>query len=90
MYKHLQIGKQNTRIMNDYEDKSKAELIFKEFHDSLDRDIAMAESLKVKLDKSFPLEDKKQNWLMLRIVMIFLTVLTIITYWFYYKKNLEE
>ena len=89
-YRQYQVGKQNMRIIKDYELKSEVDKVFTSFHDSIDKDIALAEQGKEISNKSFPLKDSKLNWLLLRIVMIVLAVSTVIVYWAYYKKLTKD
>ncbi|MFO7660491.1 MAG: hypothetical protein R6V77_06230 [Candidatus Cloacimonadaceae bacterium] len=88
--RQYQLGKQNMRILKDYELKSAVDEVFKVFHDSVDKDIALAEQAKTDIDQSFPLKDQKLNWLLLRLAMIVLTVLTVLTYWLYYRKLTKD
>ncbi|GEM_PF-3353433 len=86
MYSQHQVSRQNMRILKDYELKSAADEIFQAYHDSLDQDITLAEQARTEVDISFPLKGQKLNWLLLRVAVILMTILTIVAYWLYYKK----
>lgn len=90
MHRQYQLGKQNMRILKDYELKSAVDEVFKAYHDSLDNDIALAEQAKSDIVQSFPLKDQKLNWLLLRLAMVVMTVLTVLTYWLYYRKLTQD
>lgn len=90
MHNQHQISKQNMRILKDYELKSAADEVFTSYHDSLDQDITLAEQAKARLDRSFPLKDRKLNWLLLRLAVILMTILTILAFWLFYKHNMAD
>ena len=90
MYRHYQVYKLDKRILQDYKDMSALDKIFKPVHDSLQKDILICDSIKTMTDKPFPLKDNRQNWLFIRILVVFLTILTILVFWFYYQNKAKE
>lgn len=87
MYNHYLISKQNMKVLKIYQVMTSLSPISKTALDSLSMEIAKAESLSVALNKPFPLKDAKQNWLMLRIAIIVMSILTGSLLWLHYRKS---
>ena len=84
------VSKLQTRILNDYTLMSEVDDIFKNVQDSLRRDAEAAEKLLGEMKKPFPKEASFINWLVLRSAIIFLTLATIVMFWFYYRNKAKE
>ncbi len=87
MYNQYLVGQQNTRILKAYQYKAETRPTDRNVQDSLYREIAQAESLANALIKPFPIKSIYWNWLILRLTMIFMTIVTIILMWLHYKKG---
>jgi hypothetical protein len=88
--RQYQLTKLQNRILSDYKLMSEVNGIFKDTLDSLQNDIKIAEKLRREAIKPFPLKDSYTNWLLLRISVVLLTLITIAVYWFYYKRKAQE
>lgn len=90
VYYQYQVGRQKTRIVEDYRLMSMLDFKFKTFHDSLAQDVAMADSTVKELQNSYVMQNFQRNWLFIRIAALVLTLLTIFFYWFYYRKQAKD
>jgi hypothetical protein len=90
MYRQYQVGKVQMRILNDYKQMSELDNIFKTVQDSLHRDATTLEKQVLQMSRPFPLQNQEQNWLLLKVGVIVLTLLSMLTYWLHYKKPRPE
>jgi hypothetical protein len=87
LYRQFEVGKLQTRILQDYKQMSEVPDFFKSVQDSLALDVAAAEKLTGELIKPFPLKSLYWNWLLMRLSVIILTLVSIGAYWYYYKRH---
>jgi len=87
VYNQYQVSQQSLRVIKAYKLKTEVNPIFSNVHDSLNREIAQAESLSRALIKPFPIKSLYWNWLILRLAMIIMTIVTGILLWLHYKRD---
>lgn len=87
MHNQFLINRQSLRIVKLYQLKAELNPIFRDAQDSLSNEIVKAEQLSKQLVKPFPIKNEKQNWLMLRLTVVFLSVLSGSMLFMHYKKN---
>jgi flagellar basal body-associated protein FliL len=90
LYRLYLVHQLQMRVLKDYQTIAQVPNIFEYVLDSLNHDIAIADSLSKDIDKPFPLKDKDSNWMLIRLAVILLTIFTALSYWFYYKKQASD
>lgn len=87
MFNQFLVNKQSMRLIKTYQMKSGLSPAYTALHDSLNKEIAAAESLSIALSKPFPLTNQKTNWIFLRLAIIFMSLVSGITLWIYRKNK---
>ena len=86
MYNQFQVSQQSLKVIRLYKFKSECPKTFTSVIDSLNTEIAKTEARVGTMGKPFPIKDAAKNWIMLRLAVILLSIITGIILWFHYKK----
>ncbi len=90
IHRQFQISKLQMRILDDYKQLSTVDFIFKTARDSIQQDIERTDKLLKELKEPASKQIIFMNWMFIRALAIFLTILTIVAFWFYYRKKAKE
>lgn len=90
IHKQLQISKLQMQIMDGYKQLSIVDFHFKTARDSIQKNIERTEKLLKEYKEPASKEIIFMNWMFIRALAIFLTIVTILAFWFHYRKKAQE
>jgi hypothetical protein len=87
IYRQFQVSGLQVKIMAKYKSLSEVDDHFTAYQDSLLKDAERMQALVEKMKKPFPVDSPLVSWVVMRTAVVILTLLTAITFWFYYRHK---
>lgn len=88
MFRQYKVGRLQVKVLHDYQLISQINPFFKAAVDSIHREIRNLDNQTRDLQQTFPFKDSGRNWLFIRLAVITLTLISVFTFWFFYKKHI--